>query len=452
MPGAGRPVEISVAWRHRVGRGGVLARVAALLVSCVLVSASALAQDGPAAEPTAVSVRIGAEPLGSVPPLATAGFNYGNAMQVVGYEDRFDAIRVQALRFPPGNQADEIVLGRPDLDLLAINLGLLGNPPVMMVANLFGGTPEQAAELARLARELGIDVSAWEIGNEPDLYAQNRNGPSWTPAKYCERFRAYADAIRTVEPDAVFAGPAVSGARPSGASYLRDVIAACGDAIDILTWHIYPTDGTWDDAAALATSGYFAEEFSRFRAWAADPTVNPLGHDRNHAFGVTEFGLSWRSPAYRHLEDMTATLWLADVLGQMTRERLDMSHYFTLQGMGGHGLIDVGGWVRPTYWLYEMLADFVGEALPAEADAPLRAYAVRGDSAVEILLVNRSTEALAADVTLPAGAAGSLEARTLTEAGFDATGEPDRATLAAGAPVPVPARSIVVLRLPFPAY
>lgn len=432
--------------RHSHLRASLLAAMLALCIGAL--APPTLAQGDVPADARQVSVRVGAEPLGDVPALATSGFNYGNAMQVVGYEERFDAIRVDALRFPPGNQADEITLGRPDLDLLKINLGLLRGPPVMMVANLFGGTPEQAADLARLARELEIPVSAWEIGNEPDLYATNRNDPSWTPAKYCDRFRAYADAIRAVEPDAVFAGPAVSGARPSAEMYLRDVIAACGDAIDILTWHIYPTDGTWEDDAALATSRAFTEEFARIRGWAEDPGANPRGHDRAYAFGVTEFGLSWRSPAFRHLEDMTAALWLADVLGQMTRERLDMSHYFTLQGMGGHGLIDVGGWVRPTYWLYEMLAGFTGEALPATADAPLRAYAVRSQDATAVLLVNRAREPLVARIELPAFATGVVEVATLTEAIFDRAGAPEQTVLDPDEALPLPPRSIVLLTAP----
>ena len=409
------------------------------------------AQDGaPADPPREVTVRVGAAPLGPVPELATGGFNYGNAMQVVGYEELFDAIRVSGLRFPPGNQADEITLRRPDLELLKINLGLLGDPPVILVANLFGGTPDQAADLARLAQELGIEVQAWEIGNEPNLYATNRSDPSWTPDKYCERFRAYAAAIREVDSDAVFAGPAVSGGRPEGEVYFRDVLAACGDAIDILTWHVYPTDGTWDDASALATSDAVTEEIRRYRAWAADPTANPLGHDRAYAFGITEFGLSWRSPQFRHLEDMTATLWLADVLGQIARERLDMSHYFTLQGTGGHGLIDVGGWVRPTYWLYRMLGAFTGHALSVDTDEPLRAYAVDSGDALQMLLVNRSLEPLAAHLDLPGASNEPIAAQTLTEAGFDETLEPATETLDPHGSVPVPARSVVVLTVPFP--
>ena len=396
-----------------------------------------------------VAVEVGTEPLGIVPPLATSGFNYGNAMQVVGYEDDFARIRVDTLRYPPGNQADEIHVGPHDLDALAMNLDLLGRPPVLMVTNLFGGSPEEAAGLARLAREKGIEVLAWEIGNEPDLYASNRGDPSWTPERWCGAFRAQREAILEVDPAARFAGPAVSGSRPAGETFLRDALRLCGDVIDILTWHVYPTDGTLPDEEALATSASFGDEFARYRGWANDPVANPLGHDRDLAFGVTEFGLSWRSAAFRHLEDQVAALWLADVLGQMASMRLDVSHYFTLQAMGGHGLIDIGGWVRPTYHVYDMLSSFTGEALPVRTDAPLRAYAVRNEGGIEVLLVNPGTEALRARLR-PASSAGDLRVATLSEPIFDEHHGPLLATVPARSPVPVPPRAVVRVRVPAP--
>lgn len=427
-----------------------LPRLAA--VGLILVLAWAQGQaDVPAAEPEVrevarAVVEVGPAVLGPVPDWAIAGFNYGNSMRVVGYEDAFADVRTGTLRYPPGNQADEIHVGRHDLAALMMNVALLGRPAVLMVVNLFGGTPEGAAELARLAHELDIPVHAWEIGNEPDLYATNRGDPSWTPRRWCAAFRDFAAAVREVDPAARFAGPGVSGSRPSGEDFLRDVLRECGDAIDILTWHVYPTDGTASDEEALATSQQFTEEFARYRAWAADPEANPLGFRRELQFGVTEFGLSWRSPAFRHLEDMTAALWLADVLGRMTRERLDVSHYFALQAMGGHGLIDVGGWVRPTYHVYEMLSSFRGEALDVRAPHPLNAYAVRTASGMEILLVN--TGAVAFQVELVPRPSGAMEVATLADPVFEARQEVDVRVLAAGEPVLVPARAVVHLTAP----
>ena len=413
----------------------------ACLYSLLLVS---LVGTGSAQE--IVSVRVGAEALGEVPPLATNGFNYGNSMLVVGSVEEFEAIRIGSLRFPPGNQADEIELGRHDLDALDLNLGLLGRPPVLMVANLFEGTAEQAAELARLAESMGLPLLGWEVGNEPDLYATNRSDPSWTPERYCQEFRRYGSALREVNPDYLLAGPAVSGARPGGAEYLSEVLRLCGDAIDILTWHVYPTDGTWSNDEALATAARFAEELRLFRGWASDPTSNPLGYEQPPLLGVTEFGLSWRSNSYRHLEDMTAAHWLADVLGQMTSERLDLSSYFTLQGMGGHGLIGTGGWVRPTYFVYELLDDFTGEVVEVEAEPPLRGYAVSSDDETRVLLVNPSNLSLSAALQFDRPVAEELQLSLLSEEIFDELLEPQTLTAPPLEPVLVPGRAILLVR------
>ena len=393
-----------------------------------------------------LNVRVGEEGLGEVPPLATNGFNYGNSMLVVGSEEEFEAIRIGSLRFPPGNQADEIELGRPDLAALDLNLGLLGRPPVLMVANLFGGTAEQAAELARLAESMGLPLLGWEIGNEPDLYATNRSDPSWTPERYCQEFRRYGVALREVNPEYLLAGPAVSGARPSGAEYLREVLRLCGDAIDILTWHVYPTDGTWPDDEALATAKGFAEELSLFRQWVSDPASNPLGYAQPPLLGVTEFGLSWRSNSYRHLEDMTAALWLADVLGQMTSERLDLSSYFTLQGMGGHGLIGTGGWERPTYLVYQLLEDFTGEVVEVDAQPPVRGYAVSSGDGTRLLLVNPSNLSFRTTLQFDRPVTEELQLSLLSAEIFDEHLEPQTLRLQPNEPILVPGRTVLLVR------
>lgn len=435
--------------------------VTTLLVTLLaaLVAAAPVAAQGEALPPREAVVRIGSEAVRDVAPSAIAGVNLGNAMRVVGFEEAFGALNVATVRFPPGNQADEIVLGDPDLAALRQNLDLLGGPSVLMVANLFTGTPEQAAELVRLTRRHGIEVAAWEIGNEPDLYAAQRGDPAWTPRHWCDRYRTFAAAIRSVDPDARLAGPAVSGARPGGERFLRDAIGRCGDLFDLASWHVYPTDGGWDDEAALATAATVSQEIRRYRAWLSDPSVNPLGHERKIGLAVTEFGLSWRSASYRHLEDMTAALWLAETLGRLVAGGVEASHYFALQAMGGHGLIDVGGWIRPTYHVYAMLASFGGAVLPVTVDdghdgPPLRAFAVRHAAGREVLLVNAAT--VPARLTLrfergpPGPATDTYTVATLAQAASDADPAVARTALSPGEPLAVPARAVVHVRVPEP--
>jgi hypothetical protein len=364
--------------------------------------------------------------------------------------DEFGAMTIRSVRFPPGNDADDKVLNRAALDAFQFQWSLLGEPDVLLVANFFEG-PEHAQEVARYLAAIGVPVRWWSVGNEPDLYRRNRMDPSWTAEVYCDRFREIRAALEAVDPEVVVTGPAVSGSRPDGAEFLREVLFRCGDVIDVLTWHVYPTDGGWDDDAALATAASIGAEIRRFRGWLTDPATNPLGFDRDIDLAITEFGLSWRTSRYRHLEDIVAALWLADALGQMTANGLDASHYFALQSMGGHGLIDRGGWIRPTYYVYAMLADYGGRAHAVEGgDERLGAYAAADDDALRLLLVNRSTADVEVTWTLEGEAARYAAARVDVTTLTDAVGDDDfglrRASHAAGEPLLVPGRSVVVVQ------
>ncbi len=392
-------------------------------------------------------VALGAPTGAVVAPHGISGFNYGNSMLVVRWQERFDALNVGTIRFPPGNVADENALNQAAVDALVQNWRLLGEPEITFVVNLFTGSPEETAEAVRLLMAARLPVTLWELGNEPDLFATNRGDPSWTPAKYCEAFRLHGEAVRSVLPGARLAGPGVSGGRPSALDYLREVLTLCGDVIDVLTFHVYPTDGTWPDAPALATSDLVTTEMAMLRGWLADERINPLGAGRDVPLGVTEFGLSWRTQNFRHLEDMSATLWLADTLGRLATSGVEVSHYFALQGMGGHGLIDSSGWVRPTWHLYSLLAGFVGQVTPAavEGSAALTAYAAVDGGVLKLLLVNRGEE-LWVDLRVPGGFE-ALSVSTMSEAQYqDLDGEAVvEGVLEPGQLLYVPALSITVL-------
>jgi hypothetical protein len=388
-----------------------------------------------------------AEPLGPVAPGAITGFNVTAAPPVVLHMTEYGAMDIGSLRFPPGNDADDYVLTADTLGAFAQTWRILGEPDVHLVANFFEG-PEHALAVAATLRELGIAPRWWAVGNEPDLYPRNRMDPAWTAEVYCERFRAMRSVLEAELGDVRMSGPAVSGSRPSGLDYLREVITRCGDVIDLVTWHVYPTDGTRSDDDALATSRELTGEIAQVRAWLADPTVNPLGYEREVEIGVTEFGLSWRTQMLRHLEDQVAAVWLAEALGQLATHGVDVSQYFALYGLGGHGLIDRTGWVRPTYHVYAMLACFAGTAHRVDGgDERLAAYAAADDTALRVLIVNRSDEPI--DVTLQAdGLAAVLDVATLDEPTFDETLAPRRSVHDASVPLLAPPRSVVVVHSP----
>jgi hypothetical protein len=412
--------------------------VIALICAVALFNSTSLAQN--------VSVVLGKH-LGRVSPYAITGFNHGVYMRVIDLEKDFAALNIGSLRYPPGNLADEQPLSAMAITDYSRQWPFLGKPPVLVVTNLFSSTAAEAGRAALEFKGSGIPVLAFEVGNEHDLYASNRGDPSWTPAKYCRAFRTYRAAIKKISPGARVAGPAVSGAETAEA-YLREVIRRCGDVLDVLTWHIYPTDGSAEDAQALASAAQVSGTIRRYRRWLRDPEMNPLGYARDIELGITEFGLSWRTNTYRHLSDTVATLWLADALGQMVRERLDMSHYFALQGTGGHGLIDEADWRRPTYYLFEMLRDYTGTTLAASSSDPLvKAYAVTAAKTTQILLINTSVEAKTVSLKLP-DRLGRLELKTLSDKTYEVYVDKvayTRSRQPAGKIVALPARALVLV-------
>ena len=408
--------------RQAARRLGAVVLVVAWAVSSPSV-AGAGAQGVAETAPTVLAVVDVGQPAGRVPPLAVGGFNFANFMQVVGFERELGSVGIRSIRFPAGNLGDQRDRTPADLDVLRMHWMLLGRPRIVMQARLLGGTPEQAAEAARYARRIGLPIDYWEIGNEPDLYPP---AGSWTPERYCEAFRAFVEALEPEVGDARFAGPAVSGGEHK-MEWVRRFIGACGDVVDVVTWHVYPTDGTWPEDEALATASRVSDEIRQVRAWLEDAGANPLGWHRAHevGLGVTEYGLSWQTQSFRHLADFTAALWTADVAGRLVTGRVELASYFALQDTGGHGLLDAAGFTRPTYHVFRLLRDFDGQVVPVAlrgAGEWLTAYAVAGDDGVvRVLVVNRDpSKAVALRFETGEGVPLVVQsARQLTERSFD---------------------------------
>jgi hypothetical protein len=79
--------------------------------------------------------------------------------------------------------------------------------------NLARGTPEAAAaEATYVARALGTDLLAFQIGNEPDGFGRWRSvrAKSYDASAYLAEWRGFHQAIRAQVPDARFAGPDVA--------------------------------------------------------------------------------------------------------------------------------------------------------------------------------------------------------------------------------------------------
>ena len=374
------------------------ARAGGLLVS-VLVGAALVGAARLVPAPSAlVTLSIGSTGT-PISPTAVNGFNVPYDMSVAEAQGAVQSVAPTSLRYPPGNVGDEQDLTRAGLVSFQSTLRLSGPQTLATIeTRVFstrpdaGNRPQDAARAARDAAALGLKPLYWEIGNEPDLYGSSRGDPSWTPQRYCQTFRAQRAAILGIDPAAKFAGPAVSNVEGGGLAFLEAFVRSCGDAVDLLTWHEYPTRGDQTDEAALATASRVTAHLNRFRALLADPATNPHGSGRPALLGVTEYSLSYVSGRTRHLSDMVAALWAAETTLRLAEGGASLAQYFALIGSGGHGLVDLAGFPRPSLYAFQMTRFFRGEALAASSSDPaLWVHAARDHRALSVLVSNTAT-------------------------------------------------------------
>jgi hypothetical protein len=390
-------------------------------------------------------------PSGAAPqpirPTSVSAFNLGNWMPVVEATDALNALKPAALRWPGGNIGDEHNRTPQALQTLKSNWTLLGRPPLMLQTRVFsrpGGNrdqvearnaPADAAELVTMARELELEVAYYEIGNEPDLYATNRSDPSWTPEKYCGVVRAQRAAILQVDPGARIAGPAVSNPGP----YLEAAIRECGDAFDLVTWHLYPSNGDGSAASAFDSVRRAGETVEDVRALWADPATNPRGHGKPLVQGVTEYAQSYRSDRATHLSDAVGGLWAAEAALRLSEAGAQFNTYFALMATGNHGLLDDAGFPRMSYAAFRELAHYRGETYGVQGDDPgLWLHAARQGGQLTVFAINTHAQATPLTVRLPGWQMAG--AKTVTDADVNA-GHPPR-PLPIGGAVQLPPLSL----------
>ncbi len=385
------------------------------------------------------------KPLAQIQLEAVRGFNLGNMMNIIENRKALLELQPAIVRFPAGNVGDDQDLNASSLKIFSINLKLLeknGVPPqVIMQTRAFQGArgngknqAEDAANAARLALANNIRVDYWSVGNEPNLYAVTRGDKSWTAEKYCQTFKAHRAAILAVQPNAKFAGPSTTG----DAVFLENFVRLCGDQIDVLTWHVYPTDGRATDEAAIASIARVDIEREQYITLWKDPVKNPLAFAKPIEFGLTEYGLSYRTESARHIGDQLAGLWAAETTLRMAQAGATLNTYFALQGIGPHGTLDISGVPTATYYAFRHLTHFVGQAFEVRSDNPqLWLHAAQLENRLTIIASNTSTTTQTLESTIAGweliGVKGFTNATVQKEA-------PDIA-LATKANLALPARS-----------
>ncbi len=366
-----------------------------------------------------------------------------------------EAAGITFIRFPGGNWGDLNDITEWQLDFFMALCRRMGAEPSIHV-RLKNGTPEKAAELVRYANiEKGYDIRYWAIGNEPNLYA------NYDTEQFNRDWRAIAEAMLAVDPAIILLGPELSQYPPTfaqtpkdsaGRDWMTEFLRANGDLVDIVSIHRYPFPRQMNRATTveelLTNSPEWDLIIPNLRALIREVT------GRDMPVAVTEVNSHW-SPAFGNkasTDTLYNALWLADVLGRLIRQRVDIVAQFALQSpnsYGGWGLLGQFDTIRPSYYVYQLYQRFGSELVAGRSpDDSLTLYAaLRDDGALTLMVINLGessrTEALQIAGFTPGGPAEVW--RLDTE---HAAEQVESLPIASDMPVTFPPYSVTLLIIP----
>jgi hypothetical protein len=367
---------------------------------------------------------------------------------------------ITLIRYPGGNWGDENDLQPYHIEGF-VTLARQLNAEVSINARLFNGSPEKAAQLVNDTNILnGYGVRYWGIGNEPTLFATSRGAPDYGVERFNREWRAFAEAMKAVDPSILLIGPelhqfgadlASTPKDPFGKDWMTEFLKANGDLVDIVSIHRYPfPQRAGGRAATVEELSAASAEWDRIIPYLRGLIIETTG--REIPIAVTEVNSHWSNAVGGEAtpDSFYNAIWWADSLGRMIANQVDMVTYFSLQShpsIGGYGLFSRSE-PRPTYYVYQLYQKFGTQLVQAESgDNRLGVYAaVREDGVLTVLLVNLSSD----PVSKPFIIAG----RETVDAGvwrFDQAAPARRledVTLTSGNALTLPAQSITLLEIP----
>jgi hypothetical protein len=262
--------------------------------------------------------------------------------------------------------------------------------------NLGRGTVDQAvAEAVVVAASAGDSLLAFEIGNEPDLFAGVHRPGNYSYADYYAEYRRFKQAIRDKLPNAPFAGPDVI----VHADWLEQFAASETGDLRLLTHHYYaegpPENPTSTIETLLKPNAILPGLLGRLEAASRSARLPYRICETNSCFGGGKPGVS---------DTLAAALWGLDFLFTLAQfhaagvnmetgvNHLGFLSYYTPIGLeAGSERV-----YRATPLYYGMLAFALasrGELLKLTLDTGglnMTAYAVRSDGGeIWVTLINK---------------------------------------------------------------
>jgi hypothetical protein len=355
----------------------------------------------PLPAPTTIAGALMVDPgydLGPISPYLF-GTNYG-PMQAVVQERMPDVAGAgfTVLRFPAGAWSDQMDLIPFQIDMFMDFCKQVGATATITV-RLLNGTPEKAAELVRYTNiEKKYGVKYWSIGNEPNLYEAQHQGP-YDTLMFNPQWRAIALAMKAVDPSILLMGPETSQWNSSyattpkdsaGRDWMTEFLKANGDLLDIVTVHRYPM---YSPTNGPVTVQQLRDDT---HTWLAQiDYLNKLVYEQTGKHlpqAWTEVNSDPSSTMFNPVspDSFYNAIWYADVLGQMMQGKVFMVNQWVIsQRGGGLGLLN-GAAIRPTFYVFPLYKNFGRQQVFAASgvkDVDIFA-ATRADGTLTLMVIN----------------------------------------------------------------
>jgi hypothetical protein len=301
--------------------------------------------------------------------------------------------------------------------------------------NLVTDSPRIAARWARAAESNFPrgSIVAFEIGNEPDLYAhwywlasigRSRLAANILPralsaAIYTRDFQSYARMLARIAPNVPLAGPALANPKRD-AGWLTSLLAAPHPGLGIITAHRYPYSACVSGRSPKYPTirRLLSESASAGIARSVDGAVS-LAHGAGVPLRLTEMNSVTCSGRPGVSDTFATALWAPDALFELLRATVDgvNIHLRANTINAPFALNRYGLSARPLYYGLILFARALGPdaklvrtQLHAKPSLHLKAWAVRiRGGLLHVVLIDKGSHPIRVQMRLPAWGPDTVE-------------------------------------------
>ncbi len=282
--------------------------------------------------------------------------------------------------------------GNVDVEALHNFVRAIGASPYICV-NAGTGRPLDAAEWVRWANlKMGYKAHYWEVGNEldggwEDGHIDPKTGKEVTPQQYAQRFHAFAQAMKAVDPS-IAVGGAATDVTPGG--FAEAMLKYFGEDVDFVSIHSYrAVGGKTADESLQDVDSTVASEVGQARTYINEYQPARAGKIE---IGYSEYNTTGGSP------DMFSGLWTSEWLAAMARNGVSFATQWDIYQnliLGESPYNRAAEYFALKLWNQytcpQIVPDDVSES------RTVRSFATRTDNRVVVMLVNPDKDR-AADV------------------------------------------------------